>query len=273
MKGNPVLNLRPRISGSGQARIAILLTATVNPAGMPGVARSDSRTRLQDYVRAFTRWIDRTSYPLVFCENSGADLSPIKRLAGRRKDREVEILGFEGNDFPRSLGKGYGEMNILKFLLRQSTLLADCDFAVKVTGRCFVRNIHQLAGPLEANPNIGVMAGFKKEHRARSQIFAFRPSFLRDYFLPLQKDVNEAEKVYFEHVLARAIGLAREDGLGWSDFPEDPVLEGHSGTTNRPYPLEGKRRENSLKDRLKWFSRGRKPEKILQDSGKSGFKP
>lgn len=100
----------------------ILLTACVNPNGMSNTAIQDIDIRKQQYKDAIDFYLRRTDYGIVFVENSSTDMSqgycvPISK--GR-----LEMITFEGNNYDRKLGKGYGEAMIIDYVFKHSRLLS-----------------------------------------------------------------------------------------------------------------------------------------------------
>ena len=71
-----------------------------------------------------------------------------------------------------------------------------------------------------------------------SRMFFFTSEFYYDYWLPQAQYINEPNKIFFEHALARAIHtlLARNDRQ-WAMLPLFPVTEGYSGTHGKKYPV------------------------------------
>ena len=85
---------------------AILLTASINTRNCMFVKRSNPILRENDYCEAIVKWSE-LNYPVIFCENSGYNLSKIKKIGHR-----VNFLQFDGQDYDRKLGKGFGELKI-----------------------------------------------------------------------------------------------------------------------------------------------------------------
>lgn len=94
------------------------MTACINPNKMAYTALQDWSVRRKQYCEALDYYLHATDYPIVFVENSGEDISP-DYTEWIRKGR-LEILTFEGNDFPRHLGKGYGEGIIVDYAISHS---------------------------------------------------------------------------------------------------------------------------------------------------------
>ena len=54
----------------------LILTATIDPGGMPDLVRKDVDTRLDDYKKSFNFWIKKESIKkIIFIENSNYDLT------------------------------------------------------------------------------------------------------------------------------------------------------------------------------------------------------
>jgi len=214
---------------SDKKNICILLTATVNPMGMPFVHRSDPKIREDDYISSFKKWV-KMPFPLVFCENSCHDITKLEKCANDK----TEILQDEGQDFPKHLGKGFGEMQIIEYAVQNSRLISECDWVVKVTGRYFIKNIERIVTGLLGDADTYVMANLQRELRwGDSYIFAFKPSFVLTYLLRYKDDLNDSERFYFEHALSRAILRAVSDGYKWHPLPSKAIISGCSGTTGK----------------------------------------
>ena len=84
----------------------ILLTSCVNPNGMPFTALSDIDVRKQQYLDALWFYINNTSLPIVYVDNSNFDIEQFKIFHANVYKR-LELLSFEGNR-DKVHGKGYG---------------------------------------------------------------------------------------------------------------------------------------------------------------------
>src|SRR5437870_2915380 len=83
--------------------ITVLHTATIEPGGMSFTRRRDPAVRLQDYLDALHWWIRCEGVGrVIYCENSGSDLSPLIELARGSASRRstAAFLSFRGNDYP-----------------------------------------------------------------------------------------------------------------------------------------------------------------------------
>ena len=119
------------------------MTATVVPNGTKYTYLQDPETRKSQYLEAIDFYLRETAYDIVFCENTGANL--FDEIESQEKYGRLEYLTFYGNDYDKSLGKGYGEARIIEYAIRNSQRLKSADFVIKITGRVKILNLYELA--------------------------------------------------------------------------------------------------------------------------------
>ncbi len=227
-------------------KVILLLTATINPNNMIFLKRDDSLQRMKDYVKSFQKWISfyKELHKIVICENSGYDLSPFLKIKNQYSNKvDINVLSFEGNKYPRELGKGYGEAGIINYFLNNFKKLQDYDYIVKVTGRLFVRNFKQLISVINLNPDISGIIN-KNLNYADSRIFLARPEIFQKYFFKMEDEINDSVGIFFEHVLARRIIKALAYKYRFEVFPELPHIIGINGTSGKKI--------NNLKGEIKY---------------------
>src|SRR5262245_90672 len=119
---------------SERKKICLVLHATVDVRGVVFVTRNDPRERFEDYRQALRQWVRRDDFDkLILVENSGYDLSELWEIVDQSplsKD-SVEFLSFDGQDFPRELGKGIGETLNFQYVLDHSTILSEDDRLIR----------------------------------------------------------------------------------------------------------------------------------------------
>jgi hypothetical protein len=215
-------------------KICLVLHATVDVRGVVFVKRDDPRERFEDYRRALKQWVQRDDFDkLVFVENSGYDVSPLQEIVDQSPlgNDMVEFLSFDGQDFPRELGKGYGETLNFQHVLDNSKILAEDDMLVRNNGRYYIENMHAFFEALQPPTEILVeMRQFLSY--ADVTVLGGTVDFFRKYICPYGWDVNDSKGYYMEHAYARATHRALADGLVWRPFPEVPSVVGFSGTEN-----------------------------------------
>lgn len=210
----------------------LLLTGCVNPKGMTLTALNDVGTRKQQYVEAVTWYLENTSYDVVFVENTEFDMSPF--FSKEMKSGRLEYLTFDGNNFDKSLGKGYGETLILKYAFEKSKLLLSADLIVKITGRLVVRNINSILRFCKEK-NCLYYKEFYQKRILYTSYFFVAPRSLYEELVVRNSRLNDSNGYYFEHLLC---DVARywaccENKKKELFFPI--VVEGVSGSTGKAY--------------------------------------
>ena len=211
--------------------LVLLMTATIDPGATPMVARNDPLMRLRDYQESLETWLAcGAARKIVLYENSGYDIGPLKKIVSRFPGHNVEFHSFLGNDSGPSRGKGYSELAGIARVLSQSSLLQNCKYIAKCTGRLTVGNAAKLFRLIEAE-QFDVMCPLKMNLRfAPSRFFVATPRFISDYLVPQQSIIDDNRGVFFEHALACATARALSDRGRWLPFPIFPDIRGISGT-------------------------------------------
>ncbi len=108
---------------------------------------NDIYERKRQYIDALRWYLQNTSLKITFVENTETDFSNIFRTyvdSGR-----LEFITFNGNDFDKTKGKGYGEGIIIKKAFETSQFIEDSKYVIKITGRLILSNIQQVISKLE----------------------------------------------------------------------------------------------------------------------------
>lgn len=223
---------------------AILMTATLTPPAT-AVARSDSATRLHDYLEALTFYLSLPTSRfdrIVFADNSASDLTPLLELAEREnRDKRVELLSFQANDHNPALGKAYGEFRILDTALAASACLRPDDHVWKTTGRLRCLNIEALDRAITKeyclvcdlfNVPFVRSGGWRDRGRIDLRLFRFQPVAYDRWFRGARRDGPEPfdEKSIYEIIVA-----ARREASVCPRLPIQPMIAGISGRTQRDY--------------------------------------
>ena len=142
----------------------LLLTATITPpAGVPLLARTDPKARLQDYAKGlqfYLQFINKGIDAIVFAENSNSDVSTLKNIVTQSGLQDaVEFLVFDGLDYPPSYGRAYGEFKLIDYAMAHSQTIKnhkDNLLVWKITGRYIIRNIAKIIARKPSNIDIYV---------------------------------------------------------------------------------------------------------------------
>ena len=227
----------------------ILFTSCVDPNGMTKTAIHDKQQREQEYKRALQFYLEQTVFPIVVVDNSGFIYQELHEANPER----IETLSFQGNDFDRNLGKGYGEGLILRYALEHSTFIQKegCRFIYKISGRHILLNLNKLASFMHLAESYSDKVAFavlkEKERWAVSDFFSGPISFYQA-LIPYLEGCNDSKKKYFEHRLFRCIEDTRKAGqILFIHIPFPLIQEGISGSTGKPLQKEGSFFKYSLK--------------------------
>ena len=214
----------------------ILLTACINPNGMLFTEINDSDLRLRQYMLALDFYLSETMLKIVFCENSGFDIST-NYIEFIRSGR-LEVITFMGNDYDRMLGKGFGEALILEKAIQCSKFIRESGYIIKITGRIIIRNINLIMQTLPLKSEEYIYSSiYSPAQIAYSVFFIANQSFFKD-FLDRKKEINDFKGIYFEHVLYSTIRDWIAKGRRFSFFLLPIKYVGVSGSTGQKYKTE-----------------------------------
>lgn len=224
----------------------LLLTATIQPpAGVPGLIRTDPTSRENDYVETLRQLAPllRSGHfdRFVFSENSGADLSVLRRAAAAEGiDKQVDFDSFYGLDYPVVRGKAYGEFLLIQHAMETVPWLLNLgatDTVWKITGRYRVKNFPRLiASAPKQGFDFYIDLKDKPRPWADFRTFAFTREGYRRYFLPLIPVVSgdterfigeEAARPFFQQFVGTPGFVPR--------FRSEPLVQGVRGFDGRDY--------------------------------------
>lgn len=165
-----------------------------------------------------------------FCENTNTDISlEYKQYI---KQNRLEYICFDGNNYDKERGKGYGEALIIEYALSHSNLLKQADQIIKITGRIIVKNVNQLVfGAFRSNKVYANRYKNASGLLCDSRFFISSPYFLLQFFLPNKVELNDSKGYYFEHLLYNQIREYLKKGGGYSEFYLPLKFVGISGTS------------------------------------------
>lgn len=213
-------------------KVVILLTACINPDGMSMTALLDVSERKRQYIDALHYYLDSTSVPIVFAENSNTDVSG--EFQKYIESGRLEYITFDGNGYDKSLGKGYGEATMIIHAIKNSKLLSQSKYVIKITGRLIVQNIQDvISSRLWCFRNIFRCDLWEGQMNMRTMIFACRVKTLYCLIKENYMKLNDSKGYWFEHMLYDAL-LQHKDILV-VPFIKPVIIRGISGSTNNSY--------------------------------------
>lgn len=216
----------------------LLLTSCINPNGMKFTVLQDKEERKKQYIEAIKFYLANTKFKVVFCDNSGEDLSELRRIGGEER---LEILSFLGNDFEKSLGKGYGEFNIIKYVFVNSRFIKDSSNTIKITGRLIVDDLDEVVKLKDVlfprRDHFVFVTPNNQLNVCDSRCFFADNDFYNERFLQVGNEINDSEGYFFEHLLYDTIKDLPSNYIV-SDFVLPLAIRGVSGTSGEMYSAE-----------------------------------
>lgn len=213
----------------------LLMTSCINPQGMKYTKLQDKIERRRQYVKAVTFYLTNTRLKIVLCDNSGEEIGD---LIKNMDDSRIELLSFNGNNYDVCLGKGYGELEIIRYAMGHSRFLKNAKSVIKVTGRLMVENlceVTRLNYRLFCRPKHFIFADeLMNLHEYDSRCFYASIDFLSCYFLNQPNTINDTEGHFFEHFLYDII-KSLPASFVVSGFALPLVFNGVSGSTGFQY--------------------------------------
>lgn len=217
--------------------MVLLLTGCINPNGMAHTSLQDPDTRKQQYICAIRFYLKNSQIPIVFIENTNTDISGEFFTADY--SRRMEFITFNGNNFDKSKGKGYGEALMIEYALTHSKFINDNTYIVKITGRLIIENLEELIQEMKSSECVYASLVRGKYGLERKSFFFGAPKkFLEEYFLSDKDIINDNAGVYFEnHLFNKGLEWVKDGGEA-KEFKRPILVNGISGSTGKKYPTE-----------------------------------
>ena len=195
----------------------------------------DAEVRKQHYLESLRFYLEKTNVPILFIENSDSDISHL--FQNEIQKGRLEILTFQGNDYDKSLGKGYGEMLILEHASSFSKFFKEASFIFKITGRYKVLNIESYIDRYYDNENnFDLIINFTNNLSfVDARFWGANPLFFTEFFLKYKDEINDTKSIYFEHVLSKSVHQAIIKGYKYSNLYHYPRYSGVYGTLGTTY--------------------------------------
>ncbi len=217
--------------------MVIVVTGTVAP-------RSDQRSlklveteeRLWQYKNALEKLIlAEPNAKIVFAENSGYGkdgFEDMVRLASEHS-MKLEVLSFSGNhEAVVNQGKGYGEGEILQYVLENSQLVKGEKNLLKITGRLTVDNIAKIVRCIRSDRVYFNVPNIHRKEFYDTRMYAMPVDVFKNFFKEEYKKVHDSNGYFLELAYTDA---ALRNGLHVYNFPSYPRIVGVSGSSGTKY--------------------------------------
>lgn len=216
----------------------LILTSTVYVNSALTVLVS-AEVRLQQYLQAILFYLNSSEIDkIIICDNSNFDYRIFAPLFSSLSQKEIEYLNFTvDTQLVKNLGKGYGEGEIMKYVVQNSIILNSSeDRIVKITGRLIVTNIDDVLRscqdsvtyfqPYCSNP-------FRPNlHAVDTRFFVVDKNIYVNHFLNVHCKVNDINGIFLEHCFYDTIN---SNLIPTKFMKVMPIFIGFSGSTGLNY--------------------------------------
>jgi hypothetical protein len=244
---------------SSMSDVLVFITATINCGQTPDVKRTDPEERQQDYLTAFRAWMSlNCDADIVFCENSQADLAPFREEADKHTgDCTIRLLSFAGNDGAQQKGKGYGEIEMLRYAFNTLPDLQNYRYIIKVSGRYRISNGPQLIEQIRKMSADLICDVHAYLTYGDTRTVAFTPHIALTHLLPYRDEIDDTRGVIIEHLMAKCLHRTLLAGGSWAPLPCTPLCDGISGSWNTPQrdTLAYRVKQNVKRKLARWIYR------------------
>lgn len=199
---------------------------------------NDPSLRLEQYIESLKFYLNETNYKIVFVENTNTDISGFFQF--EIDSRRLEILMFDGNNYPRYLGKGFGEMSIIEYAINNSFILKNNSdkYIVKLTGRIKIVNINDILNRLSKNIKADLKftsTQLRTPNKSYSELIIAPYFFYKSFLINKKSMLNDSCGIYFEHILSLSLFQWVKNGNKFLDMPAFVKKEGSQGSTGVTY--------------------------------------
>lgn len=215
----------------------IIVTGTISPGKNVGqLTLRDSNERLKQYTTALLKTIEaRPDADIVFCDNSGFGtdcFDDVLKYANEKK-MKLEVLSFAGDkEAVVAHGKGYGEGEIVKYVLENSKLAQGKQYMIKLTGRLVTDNIADIVKHIKRKCIYFNIPNIHRRDIYDTRIYAMPINIYNDYFYDEYRKVNDNVGYFLEGVYTDVIS---NNKLHVNNFPRYPRIVGKSGSGGISY--------------------------------------
>lgn len=204
------------------------MTACISPNQADNTKLLDSLFRKVQYLDAIRFYLKESKCNIVFCENSGTDISA--EFSSFEQNR-LEFLTFIGRE---RNGKGYGEAKIIEYAIRNSKFIKEAAIIIKITGRIKVRNINDISTsiPQRINkPYVKISFYSSLGLKTSSVCFLATKEWLLNTMAHYIRNFSNLTEKEIENFIFKSI--VEDSAL--RIFRLNPVLDGICAGTNTPY--------------------------------------
>lgn len=215
-------------------KIPVIITCAVKISDTTAVLKSEAE-RMSQYRESILTLIEQGVDSIIICENSNSPvLTDELLLIASRNGVELEQLIFSGDkEAVKQKGKGYGEGQMMEFVLNNSQVIRGCKGFVKITGRLILKNIMYFIKQIQAR-ELDCLFFRDGSAKVDTRFYYCQIGLFNDILVNSYEKVNDIRGVYLEHVYLNALALNCNMRSISVDYP---LMTGISGSTGLNYDL------------------------------------
>lgn len=229
----------------------LLLTSTIIPTAEANITRRSNpdirRADYEDALRFYLNLSNKAFDQIIFCENSGADLTSLELIAKNENPNSVDVLFHSSvSDCNPDYGKGHSELlmmdRVYNDFIEQNN---ESRVYWKITGRIKIKNIEKLIIKAPANFEIYIdirlvpkwLTFFGNDHWADTRIIGFTNKGYRKYLLNKKSIVGTPDNSYIvEYALFQSLMNSYDSGEPvLPRFNVQPVMVGVGAESLKNY--------------------------------------
>lgn len=222
--------------------LGLIITGCIAPVSQKYLVLTNTEERLRQYINSIKYYLEKSCFKkIIFCDNSNYDYKykdDIYNIA-TKMGKKFEWLSFLGNTQKIvNQGKGYGEGEIIKYVLKNSTILKSCSFFAKVTGRLIITNINEILQKVNFNKyKIFMNADIYRKRGIDTRFYIIRKDIYILNYMNIYKKVNDniESPIALEDIFYLKTQKCK---TGWHNIFPFPRFLGISGGNGRNYAKE-----------------------------------
>lgn len=134
--------------------ISIILTSTVHIQPKGVLFQKSKEDRINSYIKPIKKWLYNSNFNIILVENTGYTFPELEVDKKLHKDR-FEIISFdernckEANYLEKDEGKGSSEMFAINYAFRNSKIIQNSLFVIKITARYYIPDLENYLSKID----------------------------------------------------------------------------------------------------------------------------
>lgn len=227
-------------------KLCLIISGCIAPVSQKYLVLTDKDLRLKQYLNSIEYYIKKSPFKnIIFCDNSNYAYNDKYLLyeQAHKMGKKFEWISFQGNNQAvLKYGKGYGEGEIIEYVLKNSMLIKSCNWFAKITGRLLIKNINPIIENINLNSDkIFMNVDIYRKKGMDTRFYVINKYTYQKYYQNLYKTINDNlnPPIALEDVFY--LQSHRNNNI-LHNLPLYPRFVGKSGGNGRDYTKESKNR-------------------------------